>query len=195
MNIFARTTADYQALVTSQHANATKFLATIAANVAPLCELQRLAVTLLEEFSVSDAIGNQLDYIGLWVGVPRVCVVDVVGDFFTWDTVPDEGYNAAPWIGDGDNTSYSLEMDDEQYRRAINAKIYANSCFYTKPDIYAILTILFPDDVGDMNVIDNLDMSIEIEYPVAMTTDNTTILLSQVVPLKPAGVSITFSEV
>jgi hypothetical protein len=195
MDIFNRDVEYYQGLVTSQYANSDNFLATIAANVAPLCELQRLAFDLIGSLSVSAAIGNQLDWIGQWVGVGRVCVVEVIGDFFTWNTTPSEGYNAAPWIGDGDNTSYSITLDDDQYRIVINAKIYANQCGYTKPDIYQILRIMFPDDIDDIHVIDNLDMTMDVNYPIAMSNDNKTILLSQIVPIKPAGVLINFVEV
>lgn len=192
-DIVARTASDYVALITSQYSDSTKFNALVEAMVAPFCELQRLAVTLIQEYSVDAAIGDQLDVIGLWVGVNRTCIVYSLGEFFSWDTTSAEGFDAADWIGDGDNTSYSLTMDDDQYRIVINAKIYANQCGYLKSDIYAILAIMFPLDTID--VIDNLDMTMTVNYPAAMDADNKTILLSECVPLKPTGVTIEFVEV
>lgn len=69
-------TADYQARVTSEHNLRPKYMAVVALTVQPFVDNQALLATLPTLFDLDVAVGQQLDYLGAWVGEARGALDD-----------------------------------------------------------------------------------------------------------------------
>ena len=188
----ARTEADYTGLIISQHADKPNFAATVGIAVEPFCGLQSMETTAITATTIDTARGVQLDWIGQWVGITRRVLVPISGVYFSWNTTVAEGWNSGVWKGEFDPTTGLTDLPDADYRVLIKAKILANNSSGSIPEIYAILDAAFPGVVID--VIDNQDMTMEVLYTIAdFTPIKEAILIQGLIPIKPAGVSITYT--
>jgi hypothetical protein len=188
----ARTEADYTGLIISQHADKPNFAATVGIAVEPFCGLQSMETTAITATTIDTARGVQLDWIGQWVGIGRRVPVPIAGVYFSWNTTVAEGWNSGVWKGEFDPTTGLTDLPDADYRVLIKAKILANNSSGSIPEIYAILDAAFPGVVID--VIDNQDMTMEVLYTIAdFTPIKEAILIQGLIPIKPAGVSITYT--
>ena len=188
----ARTEADYTGLIISQHADKPNFAATVGIAVEPFCGLQSMETTAITATTIDTARGVQLDWIGQWVGISRRVPTPIAGVYFSWNTTVAEGWNSGVWKGEFDPTTGLTDLPDADYRVLIKAKILANNSSGSIPEIYAILDAAFPGVVID--VIDNQDMTMEVLYTIAdFTPIKEAILIQGIIPIKPAGVSITYT--
>lgn len=188
----ARTEADYTGLIISQHADKPNFAATVGIAVEPFCGLQSMETTAITATTIETARGVQLDWIGQWVGISRRVPTPISGVYFSWNTTVAEGWNSGVWKGEFDPTTGLTDLPDADYRVLIKAKILANNSSGSIPEIYAILDAAFPGVVID--VIDNQDMTMEVLYTIAdFTPIKESILIQGLIPIKPAGVSITYT--
>ena len=88
----------YLGLVTSEHRNRPRFMATVAAVTDPLCGLQELLETMRAAFDVDSAVGGQLDRTGEWIGRSRHLRLELDDVYFEWG--PGAGGGArGPWEG------------------------------------------------------------------------------------------------
>ncbi len=154
----------YTGLITSQHNTKPKFMATVAALVQPLVDLQAMLAQLPADFDLDDAVGVQLDAVGMWAGISRVI--------------------------NGDAGLFSLS--DDTYRLLIKTKIGANHWDGTSEGMLAIFEVLFAD--YDVYVIDNFDMSMVVGIRGALPGDELlAIFQGGYIPLKPVGVRINYA--
>jgi len=188
----ARVIADYTGLIISQHADKPNFVSTVEIAVEAFCGLQTMEVEAITATTIDTARGVQLDWIGEWVGISRRVPVPIGGLYFSWNTTVAEGWNSGVWKGEFDPASGLTELPDSDYRILIKAKIKANNSSGSIPEIYDILDAAFPSVVID--VIDNQDMTMEVLYTIAdFTPIKEAILIQGLIPIKPAGVSITYT--
>lgn len=188
----ARTVPDYTGLIISQHADKPNFLATVGIAVDPFVALQSMGAAAILATTIDNARGVQLDWIGQWVGITRRVLVPITGVYFSWNTTVAEGWNSGVWKGKFDPSGGISELPDNDYRVLIKAKIKANNSSGTIPEIYDILDAAFPGIAID--VIDNQDMTMEVLYTIAdFTPIKEAILIQGLIPIKPAGVSITYT--
>ena len=54
----------YDSLITSEHLNSPKFVATVEAITSPLVSVQETLETIIPEFDIDSAVGVQLDIVG-----------------------------------------------------------------------------------------------------------------------------------
>jgi len=187
-----RTIPDYTGLIISQHALKPKFEATVGLSVEPFVALQAMEAEAISATTIDNARGVQLDWIGEWVGITRNVPTPISGVYFSWNTTIAEGWNSGVWKGEFDPTTGLTDLPDADYRVLIKAKIKANNSSGTIPEIYDILDAAFPGVVID--VIDNQDMTMEVLYTIAdFTPIKEAILIQGLIPIKPAGVSITYT--
>lgn len=188
----ARTIPDYTGLIISQHALKPKFAATVGLSVEPFVALQAMDAEAISATTIDNARGVQLDWIGEWVGITRNVPTPISGVYFSWNTTIAEGWNNGIWKGEFDPTTGLSQLPDNDYRILIKAKIKANNSSGTIPEIYDILDAAFPGVAID--VIDNQDMTMEILYTIAdFTAIQEAILIQGLIPIKPAGVAITYT--
>jgi hypothetical protein len=183
---------DYTSLITSEHQNAARFVATVQATVSPMVDLINCIAGLPGNYDLDQAMGTQLDAIGLWVGVARNVAISV-DQYFAFDTAS-VGFDQGVWFQVGDSLSTVTMLDDGHYRSLIRAKIACNSWDGSLPAAYQILLALVSPEGGRVSVTEGtMSVAWTIHGTISVVTQ--AILTGGYVPLKPinGAVSYTFS--
>ncbi|WP_429496624.1 DUF2612 domain-containing protein [Robbsia andropogonis] len=150
----------YTGLITSEHADKPKFMATIAALSQGVVDQMNAIADFPADFDLDDAVGVQLDAVGAWVGISRRVSVPLTGVYFSFDIIG-VGWDSGVWQGPFDPDSGISDLDDETYRLLIRGKIAANQWDGTLPGLKSILESAFGADTKIV-VVDNQDMSMDI---------------------------------
>lgn len=189
------TTAEYLDLITSEHQEKPKFVATVAASVAPFAKLQEVMRGFINDFDVDRAIGVQLDIVALWVGVTRTIGVPIDGYYFTWDDVASDGWDNGIWKGIGDPDAGFVVLPDDLYRSLIKAKIQANQWKGDIAGAYAIIDQALSVD-GVVRIVDNQNMTMTVRVTGGvLPAVEQAIVTAGYLPIKPAGVKATYTVV
>ncbi|KVU22324.1 hypothetical protein WK65_18495 [Burkholderia ubonensis] len=185
---------DYTALITSEHRDKPRFAATVAAVVQPLVDQMNLLASMPGKFDLDVAVGDQLDTVGLWVGVSRRIRTPLTGIYFSFD-IAGLGFDQGIWKGPFDPDTGLTVLDDDTYRLVIRAKIGANHWDGTLDQSAAILNSIFGADTH-VFIEDHQDMSMTIgisgKVPSAVFL---ALLAGGYIPLKPEGVRVNYTIV
>lgn len=184
------TLTDYLNLIPSANREKPNFIGTLSIGVGFYVHLQDLLQSMVPIFDVDTAVGDQLDTIGIWVGVSREVKVPIPGVFFTWDgTDYTVGWDYGSWQP-SDAPSNVTILPDDAYRVLIKFKIAANHWDGTTDGAYAIWEILFPTLV--FLIQDHQDMTYSLAI-VGGIIDSLTLALIRggAIALKPEGVRIS----
>lgn len=131
----------YTGLITSQHANKPKFMAMVDGVAQPFVDLQAVLANIPASYDLDNAIGDQLDVVGEWVGIGRN-ISTPLSVYFSLDT-SGLGFDQGSWQGPYDPSTGLISLDDDTYRLLIRAKIGANSWDGTLGTSAAILNSIF----------------------------------------------------
>lgn len=186
------TLAQYLSLVTPQHRNAPRFMAALATLLQPFVDQQALLGSLPDAFDLDDAVGAQLDAVGLWIGETRFLKTPLAGAFFSFDD-PKLGWGAGHWKGPFDATTGLARLDDDTFRTLLRAKIAANHWDGTLAGAAAALAYIYRDPATRVFIQDNQDET--ISFNVAgqpLSAVDLALLTGGYIPLKPAGVSLSY---
>ena len=185
----------YLGLVTSEHRNRPRFMATVAAVTDPLYGLQELLETMRAAFDVDSAVGGQLDRTGEWIGRSRHLRLELDDVYFEWGREA-VGWARGSWKGLYDPETGMVRLPDETYRLLLKAKIGANRWDGTVPGAYEVWESAFADTGSLILMQDNQDMSVVIGLagtPLDAVMRN--LLLQGYLPLKPEGVRVAWYAV
>ncbi|VFR31909.1 Putative bacteriophage protein [plant metagenome] len=177
--------------ITSAHRGKPRFMATAAALVEGLAALGERYRALPAAFDLEEAIGAQLDAVGLWVGITRHIRTPITGVYFTLDA-DGLGLDQGIWQGPFDPSEGITSLDDDTFRLLIRAKIGANHWDGTLEGAVPVFNLLFN---GDTHVFiqDNQDMSMDVavsgRVPSALFL---ALLTGGYLPIKPAGVRVNY---
>lgn len=136
--------ADYTGLITPWQSTKARFVATVAAGVAPYCDALAVIASMPGLFDLDVAVGDQLDKTGEWIGQSRGVPIALPSLYFSADIAglgADEGYASQP-IETGYSTSY---LPDPYYRKLLYAKILANRWDGTVSGLQTIMRTYFDD--------------------------------------------------
>lgn len=180
----------YTGLITTEHASRPKFVASVTASVQPLADLLATLNGMNALFDVDSAVGDQLDKIGLWVGVGRYVSSPISGVYFSFDTV-NLGFDQGIIWSPSEPLDGLIALPDDIYRIVLKAKIIANSWDGTISGAYAAYAALMAPFGYQILIQDNGDMTMI----VALVADNIDPLMLQLftsgyLDLKPAAVRI-----
>ncbi|HDR8979509.1 TPA: DUF2612 domain-containing protein [Burkholderia vietnamiensis] len=185
---------DYTELITSKHRDKPRFAATVAAVVQPLVDQMNVLQSMPGKFDLDNAVGAQLDDVGLWVGVSRKIRIPLTGIYFSFD-IAGLGFDQGTWKGPFDPDTGLTVLDDDTYRLVIRAKIGANHWDGTLASSAAILNSIFGADTH-VFIEDHQDMSMTIgiagKVPSAVFL---ALLAGGYIPLKPEGVRVAYTLV
>lgn len=181
---------DYLKLVTSEHADQPDFMATVKTLTDGFTDVNNLCNSYPKVYDLDQAVGTQLDVIGLWVGADRRLATPLTGVYFSWDATALLGWDSGSWQGPYDPSTGLSSLPDDAYRLLIKAKIAANNWDGTIPGAQAIYSIIF--NGGRMVIIeDHQDMSFTLGFSGgSLTAIEQAMLLGGYIPLKPVGVRI-----
>lgn len=182
------TVKDYLDLLTSEFRELPKFTAMISADVGIQVQVQVLLQQMLPLFDVDTAVGQQLDVIGMWVGITRNVAIPIDNVYFSWDADYTLGWDFGTWQPPDAPTSIT-KLPDDAYRTLIKAKIAANRWDGTTEGAYAIWDQVFTTTT--LLIQDNQDMTYDLAL-VGGTIDSLTLalLVGGYIPLKPEGVRV-----
>lgn len=182
------TVEQYLDLITSQFREQPKFTAMISSDVGVPVQVQELLAAMIPLFDVDTAAGDQLDIIGLWVGISRDVRIPIPGVYFSWDADYTLGWEYGTWQPSNEPTEVTV-LPDDAYRTLIRAKIAANRWDGTTDGAYEIWDALFTDTT--ILIQDNQDMSYDLAV-VGGVIDSLTLALitGGYIPLKPEGVRV-----
>jgi hypothetical protein len=161
---------DYEALITSEHNQKPRFMATVALSVQGSVDQQALLYTFPSIFDIDVAVGEQLDMIGQWVGASRHLA----------KPLPPSGITV---------------LNDADYRLLLFAIIALNYWDGTVPGMYAIWAIVFATVTFQVLIEDFQDMTMAV---VLLDSSFSTVVLALLTngyfDLRPAGVGEGFYE-
>lgn len=184
-----KTVGDYQDLVTSEHQDKPNFLAMIALGVSPLVQIQTVLRSMISLFDLDlPPVGQQLDFVGAWVGISREVGIPIFNVYFQWDGSDQIGWEFGVWQPADQPVSLTV-LPDDAYLTLIKAKIAANYWDGTTEGVYRIWDFLFPN--LPILIQDNQNMSFLVAIPYYLIDSLTLALLIQgSLPLRPEGVEI-----
>lgn len=181
---------DYTSRVTSEHQSDARFMAEVAAVLQPFADMLNAVVAFPADYDLDEAVGTQLDAVGLWVGASRYVAI-AVNQYFSFDT-PGVGFDQGIWYQLGDSLSTVTALTDDQFRLLIRAKIACNSWDGSLPAAYRILMLLVGPDGCDVEVVEgNRSVAWTINGNISVVTQ--ALLLGGYVPLKPIGIGVSYS--
>jgi len=128
----------YLKLITSQHSVRPKFMATISALLSPLQDSFMAAAEIPAAYSLDEATGRQLDWVGARVGASRI--------------VPTEGG--------------AYELSDSDFRTYIKARIARNAWAGGIDDLQELWFDIFGTSIGIVDNQD-MSMDVYIVCPVS----------------------------
>lgn len=189
------TTDEYLTLITSEHKEKPKFVATVTSSVSPFAKLQEVMRKFVQDFDVDLAVGVQLDTVAKWVGIPRTIAVPISGYYFSWDDVVADGWDNGIWKGLGDPDSGFTTLPDDLYRTLIKTKIKANHWRGDIPGAYDIIDTALSVD-GAVKIVDNQNMTMTVRVQAGvLPAVEQAIVTAGYLPIKPAGVKATYVTV
>lgn len=184
----------YTGLITSRHATKAKFVATVSASVEGLVACQNVLDGMGgDDFDLDNAIGAQLDQIGLWVGVGRAVKTPITGVYFSFD-IPELGFDLGVWQGPFDPDTGIVLLDDDTYRLVIRARIASNNWDGSMEGTKAVLEIIFPPSSGVLIYVeDNQDMTMSVGVAgTQLTPIQVALLTDGYISIKPQTVRINY---
>lgn len=178
---------DYTQLITSEHKK-PKFIALVNKLTNAMNSNAQLLTNLMNTtFDVDSAQGQQLDYIGQWVGLSRFINPAINSVFFSWDD-PNYGWDIGYWQ-DQYSTNGITSLPDPEYRAILKAKIGMNAWDGDIPDALFLLQSTLPNN--GFFIQDNQDMSMTMGVTGTIPPLIQALITRGYFDLRPAGVSIS----
>lgn len=190
---------EYLSFITSQYQNSSKFLEWMDVLISKMTDIIGTTELMNASFDVDHAVGAQLDTLGVIIGISRNLRVAIPNVFFSWyDGTADTeflGWGAGSWRDprEGPGAVEMTVLPDDAYRQILKFKIIQNTWKGTINELYAAWEAVFASEGLTIDIVDNQDMTAEFTItgsivPAAIQY----ILLGNYVPLKPAGVHVSY---
>lgn len=182
----------YTDLITNYHRGKSLFVDHIDLSTRPLTDVSTSLGGLITAFDIDDAVGDQLDILGEWIGRTRIVSQPIAGVYFSWDT-DGLGYDQGVWQGPFDPDTGYTSLSDETYRVILKAKIAINNWDGTNDSLPGILDTALQNSGLTMQIVDNQDMTISVwVFPDTTIADVSLELLAAIrqgyLTVKAAGV-------
>ena len=180
----------YLSLITSEHASAPNFVASVGVSVQPFADILTVLNSFPNLYDLDNAEGQQLDVVGQWIGVSRYVSTPIAGVYFSFDTL-NIGFDQGLILGPGDPVSGLTALPDDIYILLIKAKIIANHWDGTIPGAYAAWNDLFQPEGYQIVIQDNGDMTMTMGLVTsAINPTFAALFTGGYLDLRPAGVLI-----
>lgn len=180
----------YTDLLPSENKEQPNFRAALAAVLQPFADITAQIEGLVAAFDLDSAAGQQLDFIGQWIGLSRVLKLPITGVFFSFDT-PGVGFDQGVWIEQYQASTGLLELPDDKYRLVLFVKILNNVWDGSLGSAYSIYDALFASINYVPFIKDNADGTMELGIANKVPDALTKALLEQgYLNVKPAGVQV-----
>lgn len=182
----------YLDLITNYHRDKEKYVGHIDLSTRPQQEIIDLFAEVVRALDIDNATGAQLDILGEWIGRARSINAPIEDYFFTLDKAS-LGFDLGSWKGRYEPDSGIINVDDEDYRTMLRAKIGANKWDGTADTLPAILQEIYTKQDINITFTDNQDMTVTV-YVTAknLSTITKEIIKQGYLAIKPAGVTVNY---
>ncbi len=141
---------DYTTLITSEHNQKPKFVSVVDLVANGIGDVTALMNSLPSQFDLDNAVGNQLDIVGEWIGQSRNIPNVVTINYFGFSDNPNAaGFGdlnnpaaGGPFFDLGGSTGTSAVLDDGTYRTVLRAKILTNQFDGRVTSLEAVLALV-----------------------------------------------------
>lgn len=175
--------------------------------VSGMTDIQTTIKQLIQNRSIDEAVGEQLDVIGRIVGQERNLITLNFYTYFAFKDYPNGGTFGDldnPAAGDvfyslGDSLGDTVGLDDNTYRLFIKSKILKNRTASTPEELLNLLSFIFPDtpiflEEGEAHITINIGRELsDFEQSLLTYTSYSSGYPSRFIP-KTVGVGIDFAE-
>jgi hypothetical protein len=184
--------SDYTNLITSEYINQPNFLAFAELVLQGFVDGNNEISAVPSMLDVDSAVGQQLDFIGAWIGLSRTLRAPLTGVFFSFDTA-NLGFDQGIIDGPSNASTGILSLDDATYRQMLYLEIAANSWDGSNAGAETILANALIGSSGtNIFIEDNQNMSITIGVTGTLPSALFQALLSGgYFNLRPAAVQIS----
>lgn len=155
----------YTGLIAGAHQGKERFTEWIYQLTQPLVEAQKTLIDGYKVFDLDLAEGEQLDALGVRIGVTRKLKIKIADVFFAFDDVDGKGFDFGIWQTPRDDRVGITVLSDEVYRQVLKAKVALNQYTGKNEDFAALLQQIqsaFGLSSGTMSYIDMQDMTINV---------------------------------
>ena len=191
--------SDYTALVTSQHKQKEKFMATLEAVTSPMVDCFNFLAQLNPKFDIDHADDPYLETLARWTGTPLIIPGAAILEYFGFIDQENSltfGETDDPSVGgyfreSGQAGTSGLIPTGEFLRRLIQAKILKNKSTGCIHGTNEILELVMNHNM--FKVIDNGDMTVTYRNLASVFTNTHKILIGMFFPL-PSGVKLIIED-
>lgn len=189
----------YTEKVTNYHATKPRFIQHVDLITRPLSDVSGVMKDMIRKFDLDTAEGEQLDTVGMWIGRNRNVTTPITNVYFSWDT-EGLGWGQGNWQGPYDPDNGFTSLSDDVYRLVLKAQVAINQWDGTVGDLENLMEQIFEGTGIEMQIIDNMDMSITINAIAINGIENTSAELIEVIKsgaltVKAAGVRVKSLDV
>ena len=181
----------YLPLITSEHRDKPKYSAFVDLLTHACDEQVDTLASLSLLYDLDAAVGNQLDVVGVWVGISRKQRVPLGAAVFTWND-PAKGWNYASWKHANDPSEGVVLLDDATYRLVLRARIACNYWIGTVGAAGVIGNTVLLDDAVVMQMTDHFDMSVTVTVTGPANAALRALIERNLIYPKTAGVRINY---
>lgn len=151
----------YTDLITNYHRGKPLFVDHIDLSTRPLTDVGTSLNGLITAFDIDDAVGDQLDILGKWIGRTRIVSQQIAGVYFSFDT-DGLGWDQGVWQGPYDPDAGYTSLSDDTYRIVLKTKIAINNWNGQNDTLPPILEAALEGSGLKMQIVDNQDMTISV---------------------------------
>lgn len=188
--------SDWTDLVISEHVNKPKFMAALGIVAGAIQDTTAVIESMPGLFDVDNAIGDQLDKVGEWVGRKRVVEQILNPVFFGFsDDIAAQPFGelinvavGGRFYEQGESFASSSTLGDPEYRTIIKAKIVRNQWDGTIDGLENALQYVFNAPAA---VIDPGNLTLQVQIGRPITGIEKTLLTTFDLLPRAAGVKIT----
>lgn len=136
------------------HRDKPLFMATLAMALQPFVDANNFLASIPTAFDIDNAIGAQLDILGLWLNQSRTLGIPLQNVFFSWGD-PLRGWGRGIWFNPDINPGVTYtQLDDDVYRSLLKAIAIANEWDGTVEMGQTVLDEFFPPGAGTFTFIE-----------------------------------------
>jgi hypothetical protein len=182
----------YSELIPSYQLEAPRYAATLDAVTSAFVAQQDVTSSFIRNFDIDKAIGTQLDILGQWIGQTRRINAPIEDFFFSFDNV-DLGFDYGYWKNRYDAEFGFIDLDDENYRAVLRAKIGANNWDGTNETLPDILQNIYPKKDILISFADNQNMTMTVSVKGKSISSITKEIIRQgYLAIKPGGITVNY---
>lgn len=182
----------YTDLITNSHRGKTKYVEHIDLVTRPQKDIVNLFSGIVTALDIDNATGAQLDMLGEWIGRARGINAPIEDYFFTFDKAS-LGFDLGSWKDRYEPDSGIINVDDEDYRTMLRAKIGANRWDGTADTLPAILQEVYTKQDINITFTDHQDMTVTVYVTASNISSITREIIKQgYLAIKPAGVTVNY---